>query len=73
MIWKEKGMCDVKEQRLLDQKLQIATKKRFSDLELNEIKEKSMGVAKDGCELSLLKKKMLCVKMSVMLCWRILA
>ena len=50
MIWKEKGMCDVKEQRLLDQKWQIVTKKRFSDLELNEIREKSMGVAKEGCE-----------------------
>ena len=54
MIWKEKGMFDVKEQRLLDQKWQIVTKKWFSDLELNEIKEKSMGVAKEsvenGCE-----------------------
>ena len=57
MIWKEKGMFDVKEQRLLDQKWQIVTKKWFSDLELNEIKEKSMGVAKvsvkNGCEGSL--------------------
>ena len=54
MIWKEKGMFDVKEQRLLDQKWQIVTKKWFSDLELNEIKEKSMSVAKvsvkNGCE-----------------------
>ena len=40
MIWKEKGMFDVKEQRLLDQKWQIVTKKWFSDLELNEIKAK---------------------------------
>ena len=55
MIWKEKGILDVKEQRLLDQKWQIVTKKLFSDLELNEIKEKSMGMAEDsdkngGCE-----------------------
>ena len=54
MIWKEIGMFDVKEQQLLDQKCQIITKKWFSDLELNEIKEKSMGVAEDsdknGCE-----------------------
>ena len=54
MIWKEKGMFDVKEQRLLDQKWQIVTKKWFSDLELNDIKEKLMGVAevsdKNGCE-----------------------
>ena len=54
MIWKEKGMFDVKEQRLLDQKWQVSTKKWFSDLQLNEIKEKSMGVAKEsvenGCE-----------------------
>ena len=48
MIWKEYGMLDVKEQRLLDQKWQIVTKKWFSDLELNEIKEKSMGVAKES-------------------------
>ena len=27
MIWKEKGMFDVKEQRLLDQKWQIVTKR----------------------------------------------
>ena len=57
MIWKEKGMFDVEEQRLLDQKWQIVTKKWFSDLELNEIKEKSMSVAKvsvkNGCEGSL--------------------
>ena len=33
-------MFDVKEQRLLDQKWQIATKKWFSDLQLNEIKKK---------------------------------
>ena len=47
-------MFDVKEQRLLDQKWQVSTKKWFSDLQLNEIKEKSMGVAKEsvenGCE-----------------------
>ena len=56
MIWKEKGRFDVKEQRLLDQKWQIVTKKWFSDLELNKIKEKPMGVAEDsdksGCESS---------------------
>ena len=49
-----KGMFDAKEQRLLDKKWQIVTKKWSSDLELNEIKEKSMGVAKEsvenGCE-----------------------
>ena len=45
MIWKEKGMFGVKEQRLLDQKWQIVTKKWLSDLEFNEIKEKSMGVS----------------------------
>ena len=54
MTWKEKGMFDVKEQRLLDQKLQIVTEKWFSDLELNEIKERLMDVAKEsvenGCE-----------------------
>ena len=54
MIWKEKRMFDVKEQRLLDQKCKIVTKKWFSDLELNEIKEKSMGVTEEsnenGCE-----------------------
>ena len=47
MIWKEKGIFDVKEQRLLHQKWQIATKIWFSDLELNEIKEKVMGVPKE--------------------------
>ena len=54
MIWKEKEMFDVKKQRFLDQKWQIVTKKWFSVLELNEIKENSMGVAEDsdknGCE-----------------------
>ena len=54
MIWKEKGIFDVKEQRLLNQKWQIVTKKKFSDLELNEIKEKSIGATKEsdeiGCE-----------------------
>ena len=50
MIWKEKGMFDVKEQRLLDQKWQIVTKKWFSDLELNEINEKSMGVTEESDE-----------------------
>ena len=54
MIWKEKGMFDVKEQRLLDQKWQIVTKKWLSDLELNNIKEKLVGVAKEsdknGCK-----------------------
>ena len=38
MIWKEKGMFDVKE-RLLDQKWQIVTKKWFSDQSV-----------KNGCE-----------------------
>ena len=47
-----KGMFDVKEQRLLDQKWQIVTKKSSSDLELNEIKEKSMGVVKESVENS---------------------
>ena len=54
MFCREKGMFDVKEQRLLDQKWQIVTKKWFSDLKLNEIKEKLMGVAEEsdenGCE-----------------------
>ena len=48
MIWKEKGMFNLKEQRLLDQKYQIVTKKWFSDLELNKIKEKSVGVVGSG-------------------------
>ena len=52
MIWKEKGIFDVKEQRLFDQKCQIVTKKWFSDLELNEIKEKSMGVTEEFDENS---------------------
>ena len=54
MIWKEKGMFDIKEQRLLDQKWQIFTKRWLSDLELNEVQGNSMGVAKEsvenGCE-----------------------
>ena len=50
MISKEKGMFDVKEQQLLDQKWQIVTKRWFSDLELNEIKEKLMGVTKNSDE-----------------------
>ena len=54
MIWKEKGMFDVKEQQLLDQKWQIVTKKGFSALKLNEIMEKLMGGAEEsdenGCE-----------------------
>ena len=50
MIWKEKRMFDVKEQRLLDQKCKIVTKKWFSDLELNEIKEKSIGVTEESDE-----------------------
>ena len=54
MFWKEKGMFDVKEQGLFDQKWQIVTRKWFSDLELNEIKENLMGVTeesdKNGCE-----------------------
>ena len=41
-------MFNLKEQRLLDQKYQIVTKKWFSDLELNKIKEKSMGVVGSG-------------------------
>ena len=48
VIWKEKEMFNLKEQRLLDQKYQIVTKKWFSDLELNEIKEKSMGIVGSG-------------------------
>ena len=44
----KKGMLDVKDQRLLDQKWQILTKKWFSALELNEIKERSMGVTEDS-------------------------
>ena len=45
-------MFDVKEQRLLDQKWHIVTKKWFSDLELNEIKEESVAKesVKNGCE-----------------------
>ena len=47
-------MFDVNEQRLLDQKKQIVTKKWLSDLELNEFKENSMCVTeqpdKNGCE-----------------------
>ena len=54
MIWKEKGMFDVKEQQLLDQKWQIVTKKGFSALKLNEIMEKLMVGAEEsdenGCE-----------------------
>ena len=54
MIWKEKGMFDVKEQRLLDQKWQIVTKKVVLRFKLDEIKENSMSVAKEsdenGCE-----------------------
>ena len=45
-----KGMFDVKEQRLLDQKWQIVTKDWFSDLQLNKIKEKWMGVAEESDE-----------------------
>ena len=78
MIWKKKGMFDVKEQRLLYQKWQIVTKKWFSYLELNEIKQKSMGVAeesdKNGCESSVgfgEEESVVCEN-SVMLCWRIL-
>ena len=43
-------MFDIKEQRLLDQKNQIVTKKWFSDLGLNEIKQKSMGVTEKSDE-----------------------
>ena len=54
MIWKEKIMFDVKEQRLLDQKWRIVTKRWFSDLAWNKIKEKSLSVTEDsdenGCE-----------------------
>ena len=45
---KKKENLDVKEQRLLDQKWQIVTKKCFSALELNEITEKSMSVTEDS-------------------------
>ena len=44
VIWKERGMFYVKEQQFLDQKWEVITKKWFSDLELNQIKEKSFGV-----------------------------
>ena len=54
MIWKEKGIFDIKEQRLLDQKWQIFTKRWLSDLELNDVQGNSMGVTKEsvenGCE-----------------------
>ena len=54
MIWEEKGKFDVKEQPLLEQMWQIVPKKCFSDLELNKIKEKAMGVTEEfdenGCE-----------------------
>ena len=57
MIWKEKRMFDIKEQRLSDEKWQIVTKKWFSDLKLNEIREKLMGVTEEfdenGCEGSI--------------------
>ena len=47
-------MFDVKEQRLLNQKWQIVTKRWFSDLVLNEIKVKLMGLTvesdENGCE-----------------------
>ena len=49
VIWKEKGMFDVKEQ-LLDQKWQIDTRKWFSHLQLNEIKETLMGVTEESDE-----------------------
>ena len=52
MIWKEKGMFDIKEQQLLDQKWQIVAKKGFSALKLNEIMEKLMGVAEESDENS---------------------
>ena len=49
-------MLDVKEQRLLDQKWRIVTKRWFSDLAWNKIKEKSLRVTEDsdenGCEVS---------------------
>ena len=37
-------MFDVKEQRLLDQKWKIVTKKGYFNLEVNEIKEKIVDV-----------------------------
>ena len=49
VIWKEKGMFDAKEQ-LLDQKWQIDTRKWFSHLQLNEIKETLMGVTEESDE-----------------------
>ena len=52
MIWKEKKMFDVKEQRLLDQKCKIVTKKWFSDLELNEIKEMLCHVVLEDTRLN---------------------
>ena len=64
MIWKEKGIFDLKEQRLLDQKWQIATKIWFSDLELNETKEKVMGVPEEfeenACKGSVDNDKVVC-------------
>ena len=43
-------MFHVKEQGLLNQKWQIVTKTWFSDLELNDMKEKSMGEAEESVE-----------------------
>ena len=37
-LWNEKGMFQITEQRLLDQKAQIIRKKWLTDLELEEIK-----------------------------------
>ena len=48
MIWKEKRMFDVKEERLLDEKWQIITKNWFLDLELKEIKGKAMGATQES-------------------------
>ena len=73
MFWKEKGMFDGKEQRLLDQKWEIVRKRWFSDLELNQVKEKSLGVTEESdencCEgfVEFGKEDMLCVKISMTL------
>ena len=41
-------MSDVNKQRLMDQKWQIVTKTWFSDLELNDIKERLVDMAKES-------------------------
>ena len=48
MLWKEKGMFDVKEQRLVDRNWQIVAKKWFSDLHLNDMNGNPMGVTEES-------------------------